>query len=139
MFQVGKETLDDVKTLLAQTSLMNTRNYAKAKVLSVFNELPTLMEVLAQCQQCDYGRYTINQTCYDKLVSLVKTISVQNNDDDGLIRLAASGLLNEETIELFAANPSAFTNEAVFSDEGGDLRIIVEGIIQQQSGLKFNP
>lgn len=33
---------------------------------------------------------------------------MQNDDADGLTALATSGLLNEETLDLFAANPYGF-------------------------------
>ena len=77
--------------------------------------------------------------CYDKLIACIPQIDMAKDEEDGLSMLAASGLLNEETIELFAANPSAFNDEAAFSDESRDLKTIMAGIIQQQSALKLHP
>lgn len=73
-------------------------NLAKAKALPIIN----------QCHTCKQGSYHLNQTAFDKLVETVKIIDMQNDDADGLTALTASGLLNEETLELFAANPYGF-------------------------------
>ena len=97
-----------------------------------------LIEALAQCHTCKEGSYHLNQAGFDKLVETVKIIDMQNDDDDGLTALAASGLLNEETLELFAANPSAFSDESKFSDEESDLKAIVQGIIDEQKSA-FRP
>ena len=132
MRSVGKSTNDELKVLLTQANLYNTNNFAKAKTLSDINEITVLMRVLAQCQNCVQGSCTIAQACYDKLVSLIKIIDVQNDEDDALRMLAKSGLLSEETIELFAANTDAFNNYAVLSSEDGDLTSMMEGIILAQ-------
>ncbi len=126
MFFSKTKAIDDLKKHLKDVELMNIANFLKVKRLAE-NELRTLNNVFAAC-----GSYKINQTCYDKLVSLVEIIDYDDDQEYGLYALAESGLLDEETLELFAANSSAFNNEADSSDKESDLKATVGRIVQAQ-------
>lgn len=83
-------------------------SFEKIKHLSPYKGYPVFIEVINQCYFCEFGRYTLNQACFDKLVLQVDNINMQDDHAEFLILLAQSGNLNEENIETFAQNTKGF-------------------------------
>jgi hypothetical protein len=67
------------------------------------------------------------------LLECIKLIDIQDYDDNGLYFLAVTELLNEENLELFAANPQAFKGR------GPDDEEVKEIVNDEQAALEKKP
>jgi hypothetical protein len=83
----------------------------------------------------------ISNNCYERLIDCIKGTGIPGNENNGLAALVATGLLNEESIELFLKNPKAFKVEETKSDENTELKpnelleklkLMMERIITEQ-------
>lgn len=94
--------------LLQAGGLPVISNLSKCKHLYANDNLSYLTEILGKHYFSPSGRHNpLSQNLFDKLVECVDFIKSTDGQFLGLETLAASGLLNEETLELVVTNPNA--------------------------------
>ena len=124
-----------IQYLLIKLNLPVISNQTKIETNLKTNELHTLLKIMMLCHSCEYGSYDLNQECFDRLIDVVQTLDIQDDEETGLLALAESGLLNEESIELFSENIADFWDVADRPDKNSDLQTEIQKVIDEHKVL----